>query len=125
MSALSDFAHRVRRDAHAVWIAVRDPRTPMPAKIVGGLVAAYAMSPIDLIPDFVPVLGWLDDLVLIPLGVWLFVKLIPAPLFAEHRAKAEAETARPVSRVGAAIVIALWLFILAGIVWSVWAWRYW
>ena len=110
-------AHRIRTEAHAVWLAARDPRTPIAAKLVGLLVAAYALSPIDLIPDFIPVLGLVDDAVLIPLGVWLFEKLIPPELLAEHRARAEIETQRPVSWVGVAIIVAVW----AAVAWLVWS----
>lgn len=101
-------AHRIRTEAHAVWLAARDPRTPIAAKLVGLLVAAYALSPIDLIPDFIPVLGLVDDAVLIPLGLWLFERLIPAEQLAEHRARAAEETKRPVSWGGVLIVLAIW-----------------
>ncbi|MDR6853252.1 uncharacterized membrane protein YkvA (DUF1232 family) [Sphingomonas sp. BE123] len=111
MANRQSFTHRIRVEAHAVWLAVRDPRTPLFAKLVGLLVGAYALSPIDLIPDFIPVLGLVDDAVLIPLGVWLFEKLVPAGLMTEHRAAAEAASQRPVSRWGVAIVIALWALI--------------
>lgn len=94
-----------------MWLAVRDPRTPLFAKLVGLLVAAYALSPIDLIPDFIPVLGLVDDAILIPAGVWLFEKLVPTDLMAEHRATAETASQRPVSKWGVAIVIALWALI--------------
>lgn len=100
--------HRIRVESHAVWLAVRDPRTPLPAKLVGLLIAAYALSPIDLIPDFIPVLGLLDDAILIPAGVWLFARMVPPALLAEHRAAAEAASERPVSKWGAAIVLAIW-----------------
>ena len=110
-------AHRIRTEAHAVWFAVRDPRTPLLAKLVGLLVTAYALSPIDLIPDFIPVLGLVDDAILIPLGVWLFERLIPPALFAEHRARAEIETQRPVSWAGVLIVLAIWALI-AWIIWG-------
>jgi len=110
-------AHRIRTEAHAVWFAVRDPRTPLLAKLVGLLVAAYALSPIDLIPDFIPVLGLVDDAILIPLGVWLFERLIPPALFAEHRARAEIETQRPVSWAGVLIVLVIWALI-AWIIWG-------
>ena len=110
-------AHRIRTEAHAVWLAVRDRRTPLLAKLVGLLVAAYALSPIDLIPDFIPVLGLLDDAVLIPLGVWLFEKLVPRALMAEHRAAAEAASERPVSWAGVLIVVAVW----AAAAWFVWS----
>ena len=110
-------AHRIRVEAHAVWLAVRDPRTPPAARLFGLLVAAYALSPIDLIPDFIPVLGLLDDAVLIPLGVWLFEKMVPRALLAEHRATAEAAARRPVSRWGILIVVAIW----AAVAWLVWS----
>lgn len=100
--------HRIRVEAHTVWLAVRDPRTPLLAKLVGLLVAAYAFSPIDLVPDFIPILGLLDDALLIPAGVWLFARMVPPTLMAEHRATAEAAATRPVSRWGIAIVLALW-----------------
>lgn len=87
-------AHRIRVESHTVWLAARDPRTPFFAKLVGLLVAAYALSPIDLIPDFIPVLGLLDDVILIPAGVWLFARLVPAALLAEHRTTAQAAAAR-------------------------------
>ncbi|AJP70971.1 YkvA family protein [Sphingomonas hengshuiensis] len=116
-------AHRIRTEAHAVWLAVRDPRTPMPARLFGLLVAAYALSPIDLIPDFIPVLGLLDDIVLIPIGVWLFEKMVPPALLAEYRAVARAETQYPVSVAGIAIVVAIW-GVLAYTLWSLAAWIY-
>lgn len=100
--------HRIRVESHTVWLAARDPRTPLFAKLIGLLVAAYALSPIDLVPDFIPVLGLLDDAVLIPAGVWLFARLVPPALLAEHRATAEAAATRPVSKWGVAIVIAIW-----------------
>lgn len=104
-------AHRIRVESHTVWLAARDPRTPLFAKLVGLFIAAYALSPIDLIPDFIPILGLLDDAVLIPAGVWLFARLVPPELMAEHRATAEAAAARPVSKWGIAIVIAIWALI--------------
>ena len=116
-------AHRVRVEAHAVWLAVRDPRTPWPARLVGFLVAAYALSPIDLIPDFVPVVGMIDDVVLIPAGVWLFELLVPAAQMAEHRAAAESASHRPSSWVGLLIVLLVWLLV-AAFVWSLIRWIY-
>ena len=116
-------AHRIRIEAHAVWLAVRDPRTPLPAKLIGLLVAAYALSPIDLIPDFIPIIGLLDDAILIPLGVWIFEKLTPPAILAEHRATAEAAAERPVSRWGILIVLAIWA-LAAWLVWSVVAFEY-
>lgn len=91
----------------ALWLAARDPRVPRGAKLMAALVAAYALSPIDLIPDFVPVLGYLDDLLLLPAGIWLAVRLIPAPLMHELRRQAGAREA-PISRSGIVMVVALW-----------------
>lgn len=101
-----------------VWLAGRDPRTPWPCRLVALAVAAYAFSPIDLIPDFIPVIGYLDDLLLVPAGIWLAIRLIPAELLEEFRAAATAR-ARPRSLVGAALVGAVWLA-LGGLL----AWRW-
>lgn len=92
-----------------MWIAARDRRTPLAAKLIAGAVAAYAFSPIDLIPDFIPVLGQLDDLLIVPLGVWLALRMIPPPLIASYRAAAARMAERPVSRTAAALIAALWL----------------
>jgi uncharacterized membrane protein YkvA (DUF1232 family) len=99
----------LKRDLVAIALAVRDPRVPWYAKLVAACVVAYALSPIDLIPDFVPVLGYLDDLVLVPLGLMLVVRLIPTHVLAEHRAAASATAERPVSRAGALAVIGVWM----------------
>jgi len=116
LKPLKDWAGRCKRDVVALWLAARDPRVPRRAKLLAGLVAAYALSPIDLIPDFVPVLGYLDDLLIVPLGIWAAVKLIPAPLMEELRARALHES-RPRSNVGLAIVLLLWLASIAGTIW--------
>lgn len=125
MSWVTEKAHRLRVDAHAVWLAARDPRTPLLAKIIGVLVAGYALSPIDLIPDFVPVLGLVDDLLILPAGIWLCRLLIPDPLWEEHIALAEAETQRPVSLGGALGVAGIWLAVLALVALYLYSWRYW
>lgn len=122
---LARLRERLVRDAHMLWLAARDPRTPFAAKLVGGMVAAYAFSPIDLIPDFVPLLGLLDDLILVPLGIALSLRLIPGPLVAEFRATADATTNRPVSRAAAVFIVAVWLFVLAVLAMQVAALRYW
>jgi uncharacterized membrane protein YkvA (DUF1232 family) len=113
---LKAWARALKRDVVALWLAARDPRTPLAAKLLAGLVAAYALSPIDLIPDFIPVLGYLDDLLLVPAGIWLAVRLIPAELLAELRAAAEARE-RPRSLAGAAVVAAVWLSLAALAAW--------
>ena len=111
-AALKSWARGLTRDVVALWIAARDPRTPLMAKLVAGAVAAYALSPIDLIPDFIPILGYLDDLLLVPAGIWLAVRLVPRALLAEFRAAAE-QGDRPRS------FVALWLAACGA---AVWAW---
>lgn len=101
-------AKALRRDVVAVWIAARDPRTPLAARAVAALVAAYALSPVDLIPDVIPVLGLLDDLLIVPLGLMLVLRLIPADLMAEFRHRADALAARPKSRAAAVAIILIW-----------------
>ena len=111
------WARTIKRDAVAVWIAARDPRVPWYAKVVAGAVAAYALSPIDLIPDFVPVLGYLDDLVIVPAGILLTVRLIPDGLMDEFRAEAARREGRPTSHAGAAGIVLLWVAALALTAW--------
>lgn len=106
---LKAWARSLKRDAHAVWLCARDPRTPWYAKALGFAVAAYAFSPIDLIPDFIPVLGYLDDLIIVPAGLWLVLRMIPPAVLDEHRAAAEAAADRPISKVAAVAVIAIWI----------------
>ena len=110
------WARALKREVYALYLAVRDPRCPWYARLLAGVVVAYAFSPIDLIPDFVPILGYLDDLLLVPLGVALAIRLIPAPVLAERRAEAARIMAagKPSSRVGAAVVATVWL-LLAGL----------
>ncbi|MBD0275092.1 MAG: DUF1232 domain-containing protein [Acetobacteraceae bacterium] len=117
---IKEWARAVRRDVHALWLAGRDPRVPWYAKAFALLIAAYALSPIDLIPDFVPILGYLDEVILLPPAILLAVKLVPPELMAEHRAAAARAERRPVSRAGAAMIVALWLLAAAAMVWWFW-----
>ena len=98
----------IRRDAHAIYLAARDPRVPWYAKLLALCVAGYALSPIDLIPDFIPVLGYLDDVVIVPLGILAVVKLVPPNVMAEHRAAASLAADRPVSRTTAVVIVVIW-----------------
>lgn len=107
--AIRKWARSVRRDTIALYLAMRDRRTPWFAKLIGGVVVAYALSPIDLIPDFIPVLGQLDDLILIPLGIWITVKLIPIAVMNDCRARAEAMEKRPVDWIAAVVVALVWI----------------
>jgi uncharacterized membrane protein YkvA (DUF1232 family) len=120
VSGLKRWARALKRDIVALWIAGRDPRVPWHAKAVAAAVAAYALSPIDLIPDFIPVLGYLDDLIIVPLGITLAVRLIPPELMAEFRAEATRREARPTSRAAAAAIVALWLAAAAFLTWLFW-----
>jgi uncharacterized membrane protein YkvA (DUF1232 family) len=121
---LRGWAREIKRDVHALYLAARDDRVPWYAKAVALAVAAYALSPIDLIPDFIPVIGYLDDLVIVPLGIVLAVKLIPADILAEHRATACEASTRPTSRTAAVAVVAVWIglaLVLAGATFSYFA----
>jgi uncharacterized membrane protein YkvA (DUF1232 family) len=106
-----DSAHTIKREAYTLYLAYRDPRTPWYGKVFAALVVAYAFSPIDLIPDPIPILGYLDDLILIPLGVMIAVRLIPPDVMAESRIKAQEilSSGKLVSWVGAMIIGAIWL----------------
>lgn len=109
------WAKSLKRDVVALWIAARSPQTPISAKVVAGVVAAYALSPIDLIPDFIPVLGYLDDVLIVPLGIVLAVRMIPAALMADFRAQAVL-TDRPTIRYVAAFIVGLWLLVFVLVV---------
>ncbi|CUA85635.1 DUF1232 domain-containing protein [Chelatococcus daeguensis] len=117
---LRQWARVIKRDVHALHLAGRDPRVPWCAKALALLVAAYALSPIDLIPDFIPVLGYLDDVILVPLGILAVVRLIPPGIMAEHRELAAAALERPVSHVAAVAIVCLWIASAALVVWLVW-----
>ena len=113
LSQLKDKARALKRETTALWFALRDPRTPWAARVVGAAVVAYALSPIDLIPDFIPVLGLLDDLILLPLGIALCIRMIPAEVYAEARRKALDAERRPASLVAGAAIAAVWLAVAA------------
>lgn len=122
MRRLREWAHRLKAETLALYLAARDRRTLWYARLLVAAIVAYALSPIDLIPDFVPVLGLLDDILLIP-GIALALRMIPAEVMAEARARARAELAgaRPRSRAAAAVIVAIWVgaVVLTGVV----AWR--
>jgi uncharacterized membrane protein YkvA (DUF1232 family) len=112
----------LKRESLVVYYAARDPRLPWHVRLLALAIAAYALSPIDLIPDFIPVLGYLDDLVLVPLGVALVVKLTPADVLADARERAAHAARRPVSVVAAAVIVLVWIAALA-LAWR--GWRHW
>lgn len=121
MKELVAWARGVKRDVIALWFAARDKRTPLAAKLIAGAVAAYALSPIDLIPDFIPVLGYLDDLIIVPIGIAAAIRLIPAPLMTEFRRLASAQAARPRSLAAAGVIVALWVAAAVGCGWALWS----
>ncbi len=110
-SHLQAWARRLKLEVRALYLAYRDPRTPWYGRLLAALVVAYALSPIDLIPDFIPVLGYLDDLILIPLGVWLALRIIPRDVMAECRlrAAAEVDAGLPVNRAAAVVIVVIWV----------------
>jgi uncharacterized membrane protein YkvA (DUF1232 family) len=122
-SQLQGWAKRIKRDGVTLWFAGKNPRTPWYAKALGLFVVAYALSPIDLIPDFIPVLGYVDDVLLLPILIWLAVKLLPPEVLAECRAQADewmrGKGSKPRSRVGAILVVMTWIAIGAA------AWFWW
>lgn len=109
IAQLKQWANTIKRDVNALWLAARDPRTPWFAKLLALSVAAYALSPIDLIPDFIPVIGYLDDVVLVPLGIWLVIRLIPHELMEEFRAAAAVAERPPVSYIAASVFVLIWV----------------
>ena len=117
LAGLSSWARAIKRDTLALYFAARDQRTPWYAKAVSGLVVAYALSPIDLIPDFIPILGYVDDLLLLPVGIWAATKLIPAHVMDENRARAAVVSVRPVSRIAAVAIVAIWVGVAALLGW--------
>ena len=109
LQRLKSWARELKVDIIALWIAARDSRTPLTAKLVAAGVAGYALSPVDLIPDFVPILGYLDDLIVLPLGIMLAIRLIPPALMADFRTQAQDMTDRPKSRIAMTLIVLLWL----------------
>lgn len=113
LERLRAFARSLKAEIAVLASALRDPRTPLAAKVLGAAVVAYALSPIDLIPDFIPVLGYLDDLILLPLGLWCVRRLIPEAVLAEHRARVPAGTRLAPSRAAAFAIVAIWIVSIA------------
>lgn len=117
------WARRIKRDGVTLWFACRDARTPMAVKALCVLVVAYALSPIDLIPDFIPVLGYLDDVLLLPGLIWLAVRLLPPAVLDDSRAQGDrwmaSQGRKPVSRAGAVLVVVVWLALAVG-AWLAW-----
>lgn len=120
MQSLKNLVKKLKNEVYAVYLASKDSRTPWYARLVAAVVVAYAFSPLDLIPDPIPILGYLDDVILVPLGIWLVLKLIPPSVMAECRTKAEAAKSqgKPTNWIAAGVIVALWL--LSGILVVLW-----
>jgi uncharacterized membrane protein YkvA (DUF1232 family) len=121
MSRLRKWAKELKRQTLVVYFAARDPRTPWLARLLALGIAAYALSPIDLIPDFIPVVGYLDDLLIVPLGLMLVLRLLPAEVRMAAQAKASAAVGRPTSRVMAVVIVAIWVIAIGAT--GLWLWQ--
>jgi len=112
MERLNAWARALKRDVMTLWFALKHPDTPWYARALAAVITAYALSPIDLIPDFIPVLGYLDDLIIVPAGVWLLLRIVPEQVLADSRAQSEQwfreQKGKPRSITGLAIILALW-----------------
>ena len=126
MNRLREWAQRLKGEVVTLWFCTRHPRTPFVAKALAVALVAYALSPIDLIPDFIPVLGYLDDLIIVPAGIWLVLRLMPADVMAECRAQAtrwlEERRTTPRSSLATAIVVALIVVFWLALLWLAWRW---
>ncbi len=109
MIFFKDIAQNIRVHGHTIWLCARDPEIRWPVRLLAFAIAGYALSPIDLIPDFIPVIGLLDDAFLIPLGLWILKRMVPKSTYDRNRALAEAAIARPVSKIAALCIIIIWL----------------
>lgn len=126
LAAWKQRADRLKNEIATLIVAWQDPRTPWAARVLLMLVIAYALSPVDLVPDFIPVLGYLDDLLLLPLGIALALKLIPPSVLADSRSQVQSQAAAAsggAGRAAAAVIVLLWVVVLAALLW--WGWRWW
>lgn len=116
------WARSLKRNTYALFLAARHPRVPFLAKMIVALVAAYALSPIDLIPDFIPVLGYMDDMLLLPLGIALAIKLVPEAIWEECRQRADRELSGdlPRSRAAAVVIVAIWVLVISITLFTIW-----
>lgn len=121
LASLRAWARELKRQTLVVWFAARDPRTPWLVRALALLTAAYALSPIDLIPDFIPVLGYLDDLLLVPLGLALAMRLIPKPVLDDARERTASAMHKPSSRAMTVAIVVVWIAMIAWV--AAWAWR--
>ncbi len=114
-ASLRQWAYRIKRDVVAGYFVARDPEAPYLVRVLAIAVAAYALSPIDLIPDFIPILGYLDDIVIVPLGLLLVIRLLPPHVMLVARCKAQALLERPRSCIAAVVIVCIWLLAVGGL----------
>ncbi len=120
--AWKKWAATLKRNTYALYLASRDQRVSLLAKFIIGIVVAYALSPIDLVPDFIPVIGYIDDLLLLPMGIWLAIRLIPENVWRECQVRAKEEFFKlPSNRRAAVIIVLIWLLLLIGFIMSIWS----
>ncbi|MEA5507548.1 YkvA family protein [Halotia wernerae UHCC 0503] len=124
MQSLKQLAKKLKKDIYAIYLASKDPKVPWYARLLAVGVVAYAFSPIDLIPDFIPIFGYLDDLILIPLGIWLVLRLIPSSVLAECREKAETAKSqkKPTNWIAGGVIVITWLVL--GVLFVLWLGRF-
>ncbi len=118
-SRVRQWAQVVKRDTACLYLAARDPRTPWYAKAIAASVVAYALSPIDLIPDFIPIIGYLDDILLVPMGLWIAMRMVPDDVIEDCREQATQLTERPTSRMAALAIVVIWMGTAAVIGWII------
>jgi len=118
VNSLKQWAKRLKTETYALYLAYKDPRVPWYARVFAACVVGYALSPIDLIPDFIPVIGYLDDLLIVPLGIVLARRMIPQPVMAECRERAQVAMSegRPTNWLAAAVIIAVWLMLASSVI---------
>ncbi|XWK91147.1 MAG: YkvA family protein [Phormidium sp.] len=125
MQVLKQKFRQLKRETYTIYLACKDPRVPWYAKVLASCVVAYAFSPIDLIPDFIPIIGYLDDLLIVPLGIVLVLKMIPKTVIEECRQKAELtiNQEKPTSWTAAVVIVIIWL--LVGVSIAIWIGKIW
>jgi uncharacterized membrane protein YkvA (DUF1232 family) len=119
-AGLKRWSRNVRRDTYAVGLIARDGRVPWYTKTLALLVAGYALSPLDIIPDFIPIVGFVDDVILVPLGILAVIKLVPPEILREHREHAERAMSLPTNRIGGTVLLCIWLAVVGFSAWLVW-----
>jgi uncharacterized membrane protein YkvA (DUF1232 family) len=121
LGAWKDKARKLETEVYVLYLAVKDPRTPWYARAFVAVIVAYILSPVDLIPDFIPVLGYLDDLLILPAGIYLTLKMVPRDVMEEHRMKAVKLPIAGRSRwIAAAIIVIVWLLVIYLVVMAIW-----